>query len=394
MGTQQVIKLAETLIAQGVKKARYVTPTCRVGTAEQLGLKLEQLASDTVQIHKSPLSEITSYLQGVSREGKGFIPTFENPNSAFAQYFTNIQNRGVFKPKICIGGLKSYIYKNAETLNVTKEEYYQLVDKICADIQKAVESNPQGLRQEIVENAGKIQRWAEIFSMQHKFSDGKEVFHKFYDEQMFNNAIKEYTQFVEKLTGKKVFIGCPSRMNFNISVIGMLNKPETYKDVDFILLGHGKGSSLITDITHPDTWRFADNDKSIWKYIENVCANGVNGKKGLVFCCETEGLEKAVKAKVINPEEANDIKTFMKGIGRPVENYWDAEHPVKLCESGIRHIIGDVKDVGRIPDSIANEIGGVDFIEHKGMFTLSPVGKPCITKYNINFDKYRVENLV
>ena len=43
--------------------------------------------SDVVQLHKSPLNEITSYLQGVAREGKGFKPVFENPNSAFSKFF-------------------------------------------------------------------------------------------------------------------------------------------------------------------------------------------------------------------------------------------------------------------------------------------------------------------
>ena len=80
---------------------------------------------------------------------------------------------------------------------------------------------------------------------------------------MYKDAVKEYTEFVEKLTGKKVLIGCTSRMNFPISALGMFNNPKAYKDVDYILLGHGKNSSLITDTKNPLTWRFSDNDKSI-----------------------------------------------------------------------------------------------------------------------------------
>ena len=74
---------AEKVISQlrtgGLK---YITPAIRVGTAEQLGLKLGQLADDTVQIsNKSPLGEFMRYMKEIEREGKGFKPTFENPES-------------------------------------------------------------------------------------------------------------------------------------------------------------------------------------------------------------------------------------------------------------------------------------------------------------------------
>ena len=42
---------------------------------------------------------------------------------------------------------------------------------------------------------------------------------------------------------------------------------NAYKDIDCILIGHGKGSSLITDITSPNAWRFSDNNKSVWEFI-------------------------------------------------------------------------------------------------------------------------------
>ncbi len=405
MGTQQVIKLAETLIAQGVKKARYVTPTCRVGTAEQLGLKLEQLASDTVQIHKSPLSEITSYLQGVSREGKGFIPTFENPNSAFAKYFSEIETynavelaKGTRKigsftisPKtkfVNLNDFKDFIHANAETLNVSKQEYWQLVDELSSQIKKEVTANPNGLRQDFVENADKIHKWAEIFRTQHKYPDGKESFSKYYDEQMFNKAVEQYKEFVEQVTGKKVFIGCPSRMNFPIAALSLLNCPKAYKDVDFILLGHGKNSSLITDITNPNTWRFSDNDKSIWEFIENVCAGGKKGKKGLVFSCETDGLAKAGKTA---EEMIDQDGQKMFGIGNEVMSTFVATNPAKIVESGIRHIKGHRYLVTASKDS---PIGSTECVKYGRAYTLQPITEIGTIDYNLDFSKYQVENLI
>ena len=53
MGIQQVGKAVESLVTQGVKKLKYVTPTCRVGTAKELGLELKTLNSDVVQIRQT-----------------------------------------------------------------------------------------------------------------------------------------------------------------------------------------------------------------------------------------------------------------------------------------------------------------------------------------------------
>ena len=59
MGIQQVIKLTEAFATQGVKKLKYVTPMCRVGTAEQLGLKLKNNKGDilSLSLPKFELSE-------------------------------------------------------------------------------------------------------------------------------------------------------------------------------------------------------------------------------------------------------------------------------------------------------------------------------------------------
>jgi hypothetical protein len=88
-----IYSIAESVIKHGVKRLQYVTPSCHVGTANELGIPLEKLVGDTVLIkHKSPLNEFMSYIQNVAREGKSYKPTFENPDSAFAKYWEAIEN--------------------------------------------------------------------------------------------------------------------------------------------------------------------------------------------------------------------------------------------------------------------------------------------------------------
>ena len=378
MELQQVAKVAESLVTQGVKKLKYVTPTCRVGTAEELGLKLEQLASDTVQIHKSPLNEVMSYMQSVAKEGRTYKPIFENPNSPFAQYYASTQ-KGLMKRYPTIGGFRTYLFNNAETLNVTKEEYYKLIGEIAKQTKVQTLSDPLAskvLRKEFLENADKIHKWGEIFATQHKFPDGTVKFNEFYDEKIYNQAVKEYVEFVEKLTGKKVLIGCTSRMNFPISALGMLNNPKAYKDVDYILLGHGKNSSLITDITHPNTWRFSDNDKSVWEFIEQ---NVPKGKKVMVMSCETDGVNKAIEAGVTTQEEVTNLKKVLPCIGNMVSCWFEQTGGVKICESGTRKIIGQINDNPATKSLVCTEIGSTGGYFTGNSFTLNAVADPMIT---------------
>ena len=93
-------KLAEAFVTQGVKKLKYVTPTCRVGTAEELGLNLKQLAGDSVQISKkSPLCEFMSYMKGFEKEGNSFKPTFASSESTFARYFKDVEVYNAYECK-------------------------------------------------------------------------------------------------------------------------------------------------------------------------------------------------------------------------------------------------------------------------------------------------------
>ena len=76
-------------------------------------------------------------------------------------------------------------------------------------------------------------------------------------------------------------------MNWGIQALGAFNDPKAYQNMDYILISHGKNSSLITDTKNPLTWRFSDNDKSVYEFIEK---NVPKGKKVMVLCCETDGI--------------------------------------------------------------------------------------------------------
>lgn len=342
------------------------------------GLTYSPLATDTFKIRRTAFSDFKKYMSGVAREGNDFKPIVENPDSPVMKYYEHIRC-GKLKSKPSLTSYRCYVFQNAEKLNVSKEEYYSMVDEIAANIQRQISVKPMGLRKEFVENAGKIHKWGEIFATQSRIN-GKNVYHKFYDEKMYNNALKEYTEFVEKVTGKKVLIGCPSRMNWGISAMSMLNNPKAYKDVDYILISHGKNSSLITDTTNPNTWRFSDNDKSVWEFIE---ANVPKGKKVLAMTCETDGLKKAGKTEMFDRSGQK-----MSGIGNPVSGWFEESGAAKICESGIRHIIGHVyapKGGIRISD-----IGGCPTIASISSNSLGAVENPNIVYYDLDFSKFKV----
>ncbi len=134
-----------------------------------------------------------------------------------------------------------------------------------------------------------------------------------------------------------------------------MNDPNSYKDVDYILFGHGKGSSLITDIENSDTWRFSDTDESIWKFIEE---NVPRGKRVLVGTCEKDGLELTARRAI--KEMYDKSGNYMSGIGAVVNTCFNRNYPAKICESGVRHIIGHTmveKTLGRIKTFINGSYG-------------------------------------
>ena len=92
MGFQTGIKLTENILMQGIKQAKGITSNSYVTKMQQFGLDLKKISGDTMSLrNKTPLSEVLSYMQGIARDGKGFKPIFENPNSAFAQYVKEVE---------------------------------------------------------------------------------------------------------------------------------------------------------------------------------------------------------------------------------------------------------------------------------------------------------------
>lgn len=337
--------------------------------AKKHDLKFIFVGDSQVNKTKStPIQEFNTYLDELAKNGRDYQPVFEDPNSPFAKYYATLldnfqkqvknyddaisQGRKPFggKPKYVskpnLQNFQSFLLRNSNNLNLSKEEYWQVVKEVNQNIVNEIKTNPLNFRKEIVENAEKIQEWASIFATQNPKTGNS----KFYDENKFNQAIKEYTQFVEQLTGKKVLIGCPSRMNWGVSILGMLNNPESYAGVDYILISHGKGSSLIQDTQNPNTWRFSDNDNSVYEFIEK---NVPKGKKVLAFTCEVEGLKLAGKTR---EEMIDRAGNRMLGIGSPVSGEYEESGAAKIVESGIRHIIGQISseritfsDLGNTP---------------------------------------------
>ena len=394
MGFQTGIKLTENILMQGIKQAKGITSNSYVTKMQQFGLDLKKISGDTMSLrNKTPLSEVLSYMQGIARDGKGFKPIFENPNSAFAQYVKEVEEFnakelakgtkkiGLFtikakKTSITIEGFKNYIFDNAEKLNVSKEEYWQLVDKIAKDVKEATLKDSlctKYMRKEFLDNADKIHKWGEIFATQDKIN-GKFIFNKYYDEKMYNQAVKEYTEFVEKLTGKKVLIGCTSRMNFPISALGLLNNPKAYKDVDYILLGHGKNSSLITDTMHPNTWRFSDNDKSIYEFIEQ---NVPKDKKVMVYCCETDGAKKAIDAGFATTKQIEELRAKIPCIGNEVSGWFETTGGAKICQSGKREVVGQISASKQSQPPFHSKIGALKGYSGKD-FSLGIIPEPII----------------
>lgn len=422
MRIRQFVIIAETAAKKVIGKIPSVSLPCCIDRAENIRSCLladsRQIAGDVLQIkHKSILDEFINYAREYTEQGeKGYKSVVYSVDSPFAKYVEYIENWNkeavlynerikkqpglkIYRPKkqILSGNwsksietkigdysrYKNFLFANAEQLGITKDEYMQLVDEV-AKLNKEYALKQSGLRKEIADRFDDITRWNEIFHTQ--CQDWKNInYHRFYNEQEFNAAVDEYIKYVEGLTEKRVLVPCRSRMCLGSSFIGVLNNPKNYQDFDYLLINHGRGSSLITDITHPDTWIFSDNGKSIWEYIES---NVEPGKKVLVACCETQGLDKAIKAGVKTPEEIKYISEYMPGIGKEVidQGMGEAKNPLKICESGVRHIIGHMnsKDFVHIPLRTTCDVEFVP-ISEKEMIPIY---------YQFDFSKYKVENLI
>ena len=108
----------------------------------------------------SPLEEFDNYMLGVARDGKAFKPVINNPNSAFSRYYTSTQN-GIIKINPTLEGFQQFIYKNADNLNISADDYYSIVKKCAKEAKiKALSDKTLGnIRNEFIENSDKIYEW-------------------------------------------------------------------------------------------------------------------------------------------------------------------------------------------------------------------------------------------
>ena len=401
MKIQAGIEIAETITC-GLKKN--TAPVCRSITAEELGLKIEKLAGDTVVIRKkSPLTEFFSYLKGYEAEGENFVPTSSNQDSLFMDYFNYRKSVCVPKPLVQIPGSKikfmprpappkivfegdcgddlmlslkqfiNYIHTNPKC---TKEEFYSVIDEVAGMMPEYVRKNYPMIRPEIAAKADKLFKWNYILGQEYKGQKKGEVLTtRFFDKDMKEQALKEYVAFVEKMTGKKVLIGSPTRMSFAVQTVTLYNNPKTYEKADYILWGHGTGSSL-ADINDINKWRFTDTGESIYKFMED---NG-KGKKFLVTCCEEDA--EFWKAKGLIPQDypKNNVEwdlkrdlpgmkdkdgNFMPNIGACVGSGFGVGGGVKLCIGGVRKILGTIQAKGthtQIDNFLSSSVGELETV--------------------------------
>lgn len=95
-----LFKLAVKEAGFGVKK--YVKP-------EKLeGLRYTPLATDCVKLKKTPLTEFKSYMAGIEREGKDFVP--ENPDSIVGQYSATLK-KCIFRKIRAFRGIKHLYFR-------------------------------------------------------------------------------------------------------------------------------------------------------------------------------------------------------------------------------------------------------------------------------------------
>jgi len=328
---------------------------------------------------KIALRELDDYIAGWKEMGDDFIPQSKNPNSMFMEYYQYKKNKledalannklSFFKPKLGIcrnnsetgimGAREEFLtFLEINSKISTKKDVLAIIDEIAKDMPRYVKKHHPQLRPEFSNNADKIYKWYKILNSETK-DFGRT---KLYDEKLINQSWDEFSSFVEQVTGKKVLIGAKSRMGTFVSDIGILNNPNAYKDVDYILFGHGKGSSLITDTTQKGTWVFSDTGESVWEFIEKQKLP--KGSKILVETCEVDGLERKVREGLKCMFDKNGKYKF--GIGNTVSAAHNEANPAKIVEVGKREIIGHkfIKLEGKddIIDFISSAIGNVETV--------------------------------
>lgn len=347
--------------------------------------------SNPIGASRDIVDEFDMYLQGLKEHGNDFTPDFLDEASPLFKEFFEYRSaklgqlpQGVRRGKApdrmkLLIELEGFIRNKSQI--ATREDYIRITNEI-ADIMPAyIKEKYPNIRPEIAENADKIYRWKVAMEgqTQPETPDVNGQYpitnDRFFDAQARDRAVEEFTAFLEEITGKKVLVGSSVRFDGFINMLGCFNNPDFYKDFDYIVLGHGTGSSLVTDASDPNAWRFKGNGEPVWQYIND---NIPEGKQALLLVCEHDGLTVAERQNM--PEMYDDNGVYMDAIGDFVSglvNYVNghpingvAPQPAKIVVSGIDHIVGSVEGM---------RINGPTELISGGM-----CGDVTITRYSVN----------
>ena len=301
------------------------------------------------------VNEFEAYIKGLAEHGEDYVPEFmDKASPLFKEYFNynkernnNIGNAGIKIKKTktsnkihTLMDIENFI-KNKSTV-ATREDYIKITDEIAKLMPEYIKTKYPKVRPEIAENADIIYKWKIAMSGQKQpgtpDANGKYPIttDKFFDAEAHDKAVKEFTAFLEEMTGKKVLVGNSVRFDEFVNMLGCFNNSDFYKDVDYIVLGHGTGSSLVTDNSDPNAWVFKGNSESVWDYISD---NIPKGKKALLLVCEHDGKTAAERKNM--PEMYDDNGVYMDGIG-DVTSGMSGAH-AKIVISGVNHIVGTVE---------------------------------------------------
>ena len=138
--------------------------------------------------------------------------------------------------------------------------------------------------------------------------------------------VQEACDLFTKATGIKMIMtnpkGAISFSNLAHTILRDIKEGNFPKDIKYIILGHGSGSTL------NDTWHVANNPSV--KIFDFIKKNIPKGEKVLVDCCEE------------TPKELRHLIPKSKpAIGKVVTELESSYHtPAKIVKSGTNEIIG------------------------------------------------------
>lgn len=330
------------------RKAKPVNPA----ELKVLRFAPETIVGDTVKFSTTPISkniktqgntlvdDIVMYIEGYKQKGEHFIPTnldTSSPTFKFIEYCKKCKIEPTVKDYeiFLFGSMK-------HNFNYSREEILKLCELRGKEIAEELKKIP-GINPKIIENAPQIEQWSNIiransFQFKNNLFGISTADQLLQDDVLYKQAAKNFERLATEITGKKVLLIGSDDLDFLPSAVLSLGNPKVHQGAEYIILGHGTGSSLITDTLNPNTWRFEATGESVWKFIEK---NVPKGKKCAVCVCEEGGLELAGKTLTEMIDKKGQV---MYGIGNAIDAEGFPMHsPLKYCESGIRHITGHAR---------------------------------------------------